>query len=46
MARVGVAVSDTVDGDYQYVKSFRPLGQESRDIVVVGSNLRQDNALR
>jgi hypothetical protein len=32
LARVGVAVSDTVDGDYQYVRSFRPLGQESRDI--------------
>src|ERR1035437_2430461 len=32
LARVGVAVSDTVDGDYQYVKSFRPLGHESRDI--------------
>jgi len=32
MARVGVAVSDTVDGDYQYLRSFRPLGQESRDI--------------
>jgi hypothetical protein len=32
LARVGVAVSDTVDGDYQYLKSFRPLGQESRDI--------------
>ena len=31
-ARVGVAVCDTVDGDYQYVKSFRPLDQESRDI--------------
>jgi Glycosyl hydrolases family 43. len=31
-ARVGVAVCDTVDGDYQYVKSFRPLGKESRDI--------------
>ena len=31
-ARVGVAVSDTVDGDYQYLKSFRPLGHESRDI--------------
>jgi hypothetical protein len=29
---VGVAISDTVDGDYQYLKSFRPLGQESRDI--------------
>ena len=32
LARVGVAVSDTVDGDYQYLKSFRPLGRESRDI--------------
>lgn len=32
MARVGVAISDTVDGDYRYVKSFRPLGMESRDI--------------
>jgi len=32
LARVGVAVCDTVDGDYQYLKSFRPLGQESRDI--------------
>jgi hypothetical protein len=31
-ARVGVAVCDTVDGDYQYVKSFRPLDCESRDI--------------
>lgn len=31
-ARVGVAVSDTVDGNYRYLKSFRPLGQESRDI--------------
>jgi hypothetical protein len=31
-ARVGVAVCDTVDGDYQFVKSFRPLGHESRDI--------------
>lgn len=31
-ARVGVAVSDRVDGDYQYLKSFRPLGHESRDI--------------
>jgi hypothetical protein len=25
-------VSDTVDGDYRYLKSFRPLGHESRDI--------------
>jgi hypothetical protein len=32
LARVGVATSDTVDGDYQYLKSFRPLGHESRDI--------------
>ncbi len=32
LARVGVAVCDTVDGDYQYLKSFRPLGYESRDI--------------
>jgi hypothetical protein len=27
-----VATSDTVDGPYQWVKSFRPLGHESRDI--------------
>jgi hypothetical protein len=32
LARVGVAVSDRVDGDYKYVRSFRPLGHESRDI--------------
>jgi glycosyl hydrolase family 43 len=32
LARVGVAVSDTVDGDYRYLKSLRPLGRESRDI--------------
>lgn len=32
VVRVGVAVCDTVDGDYQYLKSFRPLGCESRDI--------------
>jgi hypothetical protein len=32
IARVGIAVCDTVDGDYLYVKSFRPLGKESRDI--------------
>ncbi len=31
-ARVAVAISDRVDGDYRYVKSFRPLGHESRDI--------------
>lgn len=32
LARVGVATCDTVDGDYQYIRSFRPLGLESRDI--------------
>ena len=32
LARVGVATCDTVDGDYKYVNSFRPLGHESRDI--------------
>lgn len=32
LARVGVAVSDKVDGPYRYLKSFRPLQQESRDI--------------
>jgi hypothetical protein len=32
VARVAVATCDTVDGDYQYLKSFRPLGCESRDI--------------
>ena len=32
LARVGVAVSSKVDGDYRYLKSFRPLGHESRDI--------------
>lgn len=32
IARVGVAVSDRVDGDYRYLRSFRPLGHESRDI--------------
>ena len=32
MARVAIAVSDKVDGHYAYVKSFRPLDQESRDI--------------
>ena len=31
-ARVAVAVSDTVDGDYRFLRSFRPLGHESRDI--------------
>lgn len=32
IARVGVAVADAIDGDYRYVRSFRPLGRESRDI--------------
>lgn len=32
LARVGVAVSDTIDGDYSYIRSFRPLEHESRDI--------------
>ena len=31
-ARVGVAVCDTVDGKYRYLRSFRPLNAESRDI--------------
>jgi len=31
-ASVGVFTCDTVDGNYEYLKSFRPLGQESRDI--------------
>jgi hypothetical protein len=32
LARVMVAVSNRIDGNYTYVKSFRPLDQESRDI--------------
>lgn len=32
LARVAIATSKTVDGDYRYIRSFRPLGQESRDI--------------
>ncbi|MEI6035579.1 MAG: family 43 glycosylhydrolase [Verrucomicrobiae bacterium] len=32
IARVGVATCDTIDGDYEYLRSFRPLGKESRDI--------------
>lgn len=32
LARVGTAVSDHVAGPYKYVRSFRPLGFESRDI--------------
>jgi hypothetical protein len=31
-ASVAVLTCDTVDGDYKYLKSFRPLGHESRDI--------------
>jgi hypothetical protein len=31
-AEVGIAVSDQVDGNYRFVKGFRPLGMESRDI--------------
>src|SRR5512140_1901356 len=31
-ASVAVLTSDTVDGNYQYLKSFRPLDHESRDI--------------
>jgi beta-xylosidase len=31
-ARVAVYVCDTVDGDYKFVHSFRPLDKESRDI--------------
>ena len=32
MYRVAIATSDTVDGDYTYLRSFRPLDHESRDI--------------
>jgi hypothetical protein len=31
-AKVGIAISDTPDGDFKYLKSFRPLNHESRDI--------------
>lgn len=31
-AHIAVFTCDTVDGDYQYLKNFRPLGKESRDI--------------
>lgn len=31
-AKVGIAVSDKADGQFKYVKSFRPLDHESRDI--------------
>lgn len=32
LARVGIAVCDKPDGNFKFVKSFRPLGHESRDI--------------
>jgi len=32
VAKVGIAVCDKPDGEFKYVKSFRPLGHESRDI--------------
>jgi len=32
LARVGIAVSDRPTGPFKYVKSFRPLDHESRDI--------------
>jgi hypothetical protein len=32
VARLGIAVSDKPDGQFSYVKSFRRLGHESRDI--------------
>jgi hypothetical protein len=32
-ARAAVAVSSTVDGDYTYLRSFRPLNHMSRDIT-------------
>lgn len=32
VASVGIAVSDKPDGQFTYVKKFRPLGHESRDI--------------
>jgi hypothetical protein len=31
VAEVAIAVSDSPDGDFRYVKRFRPLGHESRD---------------
>ena len=32
VARVALFVADTIDGEYRYKRSFRPLGKESRDI--------------
>jgi hypothetical protein len=40
-ASVAVFTCDAVDGDYQYLKSFRPLGKESRDI---GQFINDDGA--
>lgn len=37
-ARVAVATSDTVDGNYAYQGSFRPLGYDSRDMTVYNDN--------
>ena len=31
-ARVAQFASDNIDGEYKYIRSFRPLGKESRDI--------------
>jgi len=31
-ARVGIAISDRADGEFKFLKSFRPLGRPSRDI--------------
>ncbi|PPU84807.1 beta-glucanase [Xanthomonas sacchari] len=33
-ARVGVAMAERVDGPYRYLRSFRPNGQESRDMTL------------
>jgi len=32
IASLGIATCDTIDGNYQYQRHFRPLGLESRDI--------------
>lgn len=37
-ARAAVAVGDTVDGNYTYRGSFRPLGHMSRDITIYNDN--------
>lgn len=34
MARVGVAISDRPAGAYRYLRSFRPHGQQSRDLTL------------